>query len=67
MFSVTSDTDSASFTIEGNECNPLNCTEGTNEITARSRNRAASTQNHFSRFVVAMKFVLLGVGILMIF
>ena len=30
--SVSSDTDSAEFTIEGNECNPLNCTEGTNEI-----------------------------------
>ena len=30
--SVTSDTDSASFKIEGNECDPLNCTEGTNEI-----------------------------------
>ena len=42
--SVTSDTDSASFTIEGNECDPLNCTEGTNEMPAR--NRAASTQNH---------------------
>ena len=63
--SVTSDTDSASFTIEGNECNPLNCTEGTNEMPAR--NRAASTQNHFSRFVVAMKFMLLSIGILMMF
>jgi uncharacterized protein YegL len=30
--SVTSDTNSASFKIEGNECNPLNCTEGTNEM-----------------------------------
>jgi uncharacterized protein YegL len=30
--SVTSDTDSASFKIEGKECNPLNCTEGTNEM-----------------------------------
>ena len=30
--SVTSDTDSASFKIEGNECDPLNCTEGTNEM-----------------------------------
>ena len=30
--SVTSDTDSASFMITANECNPLNCTEGTNEI-----------------------------------
>ncbi|CAB4015608.1 von Willebrand factor A domain-containing 2-like [Paramuricea clavata] len=30
--SVTSDTNSASFRIEGNECNPLNCTEGTNQM-----------------------------------
>ncbi|CAB4015951.1 collagen alpha-1(XII) chain-like [Paramuricea clavata] len=30
--SVTSDTESARFKIEANECNPLNCTEGTNEI-----------------------------------
>ncbi|CAB4015952.1 protocadherin Fat 4-like [Paramuricea clavata] len=30
--SVTSDTESAQFKIEANECNPLNCTEGTNEI-----------------------------------
>ena len=29
--SVTSDTESASFKIEANECNPSNCTEGTNE------------------------------------
>jgi uncharacterized protein YegL/GH24 family phage-related lysozyme (muramidase) len=30
--SVTSDTDSARFKIEANECDPLNCTEGTNEM-----------------------------------
>ena len=30
--SVTSDTDSASFAIEANTCDPSNCTEGTNEI-----------------------------------
>jgi uncharacterized protein YegL len=30
--SVTSDTESAQFKIEANECNPLNCTEGTNEM-----------------------------------
>ena len=30
--SVSSDTDSASFMIEANECDPSNCTEGTNEI-----------------------------------
>ena len=29
--SVSSDTDSASFMIEANECDPSNCTEGTNE------------------------------------
>ncbi|XP_028400204.1 vitrin-like [Dendronephthya gigantea] len=34
--SVASDTDSALFTIEGNECNPLNCTEGTNEVATSS-------------------------------
>ena len=33
--SVTSDTDSATFKIEGNECNPLNCREGTNEMPTR--------------------------------
>ena len=31
--SVTSDTDSASFKIEANECVPSNCTEGTNEMS----------------------------------
>ena len=30
--SVTSDTDSARFKIEAKECDPLNCTEGTNEM-----------------------------------
>ena len=31
--SVTSDTESASFKIEANECNPSNCKEGTNEMS----------------------------------
>ena len=31
--SVTSDTESASFQIEANECDPSNCTEGTNEMS----------------------------------
>ena len=31
--SVTSDTESASFKIEANECDPSNCTEGTNEMS----------------------------------
>ena len=30
--SVTSDTESSSFKIEANECDPSNCTEGTNEM-----------------------------------
>ncbi len=42
--SVTSDTDSASFEIEGNECNPLNCTEGTNEMPKSSARMAIATK-----------------------
>ena len=48
--SVTSDTESASFQIEANECDPSNCTEGTNEIpptqpptTQRSTTQLPST------------------------
>ena len=35
--SVSSDTESASFMIEANECHPSNCTEGTNEITTTAQ------------------------------
>ncbi len=52
--SVTSDTDSASFKIEGNECNPLNCTEGTNEMPKSS-----------ARTVVAAKLTVVSLAMLM--
>ena len=45
--SVTSDSDSASFVIEANECDPSNCTEGTNEIPTTTQpptTQATSTQ-----------------------
>ena len=58
--SVTSDTDSASFMIEGNECNPLNCTEGTNEIPTTQPPRRAS-----ARIVIATKLTVLSFAILM--
>ena len=45
--SVTSDSDSASFVIEANECDPSNCTEGTNETPTTTQpptTQATSTQ-----------------------
>ena len=45
--SVTSDSDSASFVIEANECDPSNCTEGTNEMPTTTQpltTQATSTQ-----------------------
>jgi uncharacterized protein YegL len=79
--SVTSDTNSASFKIEGNECNPLNCTEGTNEmpttqppttqlpttITATATaTPAATTPTSSARVVFATKFVVVSFAMLMI-
>ena len=55
--SVTSDTDSASFEIEANECNPLNCTEGTNEMPTSP----ISSGGIFT----ATKFVVVGFAILL--
>ncbi|CAB4009314.1 Hypothetical predicted protein [Paramuricea clavata] len=55
--SVTSDTDSASFEIEANECNPLNCTEGTNEMPTPP----ISSGGIFT----ATKFVVVGFAILL--
>ena len=34
--SVLANTETASFTIKGTTCNPLNCTEGTNEVKSKS-------------------------------
>ena len=45
--SVTSNSDSASFVIEANECDPSNCTEGTNEMPTTTQpptTQATSTQ-----------------------
>ncbi len=56
--SVTSDTDSASFKIAGNECDPLNCTEGTNEMPILKGSAS---------IVIATKFVAVSFAMLMIF
>ncbi len=56
--SVTSKTDTALFRMEGNECNPLNCTEGTNE-------RASTSPKSSAGFVVAAKFMVAGLAMLM--
>jgi uncharacterized protein YegL len=58
--SVTSDTDSASFKIEGNECNPLNCTEGTNE------RHPSTTPKSSARVVIATKFAVVCLAMLMV-
>ena len=50
--SITSKTDDALFTLEGNECDPMNCTEGTNEIYSPSKSPAVD--------VVAVKFMVAG-------
>jgi uncharacterized protein YegL/GH24 family phage-related lysozyme (muramidase) len=45
--SVTSDTNSASFTLEGKECDPLNCTEATNKLfvtQSRTTNELPTTE-----------------------
>ena len=53
--SVTSDTDSASFKITANECNPLNCTEGTNEMPRAG----ASTLKSSAGIAAVVSFVIL--------
>ena len=53
--SVTSDTDSASFMIKANECNPLNCTEGTNEMPKAG----ATTLKSSAGIVMVVSFVML--------
>ena len=69
--SVTSDTDSASFMIEGNECDPLNCTEGTNEIpttqppTTRLPTTATPTTTASARIVIATKLTVVSFVMLM--
>ena len=52
--SVTSDTDSASFMIKANECNPLNCTEGTNEMPKAG----ATTLKSSAGIVMVVSFVM---------
>ena len=42
FLSVTSDTDSAEFTITGKECDPLECEEGTNETQMPSNSPSSS-------------------------
>ncbi|CAB4026081.1 Hypothetical predicted protein [Paramuricea clavata] len=61
---INSASASASFEIEGNECNPLNCTEGTNEM---STTEPPTTQLPTSsvRVVVATKFVVVSFAMLM--
>ena len=54
--SVTSDTDSAAFKIEGNECDPLKCAEGTNEMPKSS-----------GRMAIATKFVVVSLAMLVMF
>ncbi|CAB4037185.1 collagen alpha-1(XIV) chain-like, partial, partial [Paramuricea clavata] len=50
--SVTSDTDTALFQMEGNECNPLNCTEGTNEIHPSTTPKSSACVVFATKFVV---------------
>ncbi|CAB4015949.1 von Willebrand factor A domain-containing 2-like [Paramuricea clavata] len=57
--SVTTVTDSARFKIEANECNPLNCTEGTNEMPIPPISSGG--------IVAATKFVVVGFVIFMMF
>ena len=47
--SVTANTDSVLFAIKGNECNPLNCHEGTNEV-----NSAPTFKKSYSSFALTM-------------
>ena len=72
--SVTSDTISASFKIEGNECNPLNCTEGTNQMPTTqpptthlpaTATPTATTPTSSARVVIASKFVVVSFAMLM--
>ena len=58
--SVTSDTDSASFQIKANECNPLNCTEGTNEVPNSSACIALATNFvviNFATFMISLQLI----------
>ena len=55
--SVTSDTDSASFQITANECNPLNCTEGTNEMPNSSAFIALAANFMVISFAMFMMFL----------
>ena len=59
FISVTSKNDTASFKMEGNECNPSDCTEGTHEILE------STTSKSSARFVVAVKFMVAGLAMLM--
>jgi hypothetical protein len=54
--SVTSDTDSASFKIKASECDPLYCTEGTNEMP-NSSTRSIPLATNFVVFTFAMFMV----------
>ena len=54
--SVTSDTDSARFKIEANECDPLHCTEGTNIPPISSGGIVSATKFVVVGFVVYMMF-----------
>ena len=62
--SVTSDTDSAEFTIQGNECNPLNCPEGTNEITPSSSSSSSSPSLSHTTFATSLAVV--GIAMLLL-
>ena len=50
--SIVSKTDAALFTLEGNECDPMNCAEGTNEIYLPSKSPTVD--------VAAVKFMVAG-------
>ena len=69
--SVTTDTDSASFKIEGNECDPLNCTEGTNEMpttqppTTRLPTTATPTTTASGHIIIATKLTVVSFMMLM--
>ena len=61
--SVTSNTDSASFKIEANECDPSNCTEGTNEMSTTQP--PTTTPSSSDPSAIATKLMVVSIAMLM--
>jgi GH24 family phage-related lysozyme (muramidase)/uncharacterized protein YegL len=63
--SVTSHTNSASFIIKGDECNPLKCTEGTNEMPIYTTQPTIyRTQQSSGSIVIAANIMVASFGML---